>query len=111
MIINNKNNQILHSSLRKKQRGGSQKIDPGYYRLVRFIWALEWVLLEQISGHVKQVTGKCQCGFTKGKSYLNNLTAAFGKVTGLVGEGRLVEVIVEFRQTFSSVSHNVLMFN
>lgn len=49
-------------------------IDSGNYRLVRLIWALEWVLLKHISEHMKEkkLTCNCQCEFTKGKSCLNN---------------------------------------
>lgn len=35
--------QILHSSSKK-----GQNVDPGNYRLVTLVWALEWVLLEHI---------------------------------------------------------------
>lgn len=53
--------------------------------MVRFIWALEWVFLECISGHMKEekVTGNCQCGFTRSKSCLNNLIAFLDKMTDL----------------------------
>ena len=89
-----------------------QKVDPGNYRLVRLVWAPEWVLLEHISRHMKdkKVTGNHQCGFTKGKSHLNNLIAFFNKMTGFVGEGRVVKVIyLKFSQAFNTVCHNVLI--
>lgn len=58
----------------------------------------------------KKVTGNCQCGFTKGKSCPNNLIAFFNKMTGFVGERRLVEVVcLKLSQAFSTISHNVLI--
>lgn len=98
--------QIQHSSSKK-----DKKVGPGNYRLVRLIRSLERVLLEHISRHMKEkkVIGSCQCGFTKSKSCLSNLITFYSKMTGFVGEGRVVEVVcLKFSQAFSTISHNVL---
>lgn len=52
---------------------------------------MEKMLLESISKHMK-VIGISQHGFTKGKSCLSNLIAAYSEMASLMDKGRAVDV-------------------
>ncbi|KAF1469936.1 tRNA-specific adenosine deaminase 1, partial [Megadyptes antipodes antipodes] len=92
----------LHSS-RKARRE-----DPGNYRLVGLTLIpgkeMEQLILETISRHMKdkKIVKSSQHGFTKGKSCLTNLKDFFDEVTGLVDEGRAVDVILKGNCTISA---------
>lgn len=56
------------------------------------------------------MTGNRQCGFTKGKSCLNNLITFFNKMIVAAAKGRAVEVVyLKFSQAFGNVSRSVLI--
>jgi len=93
-----------------------KKEDPGNYRLVSLTSILgemmEQIILEVIIKQVekKNVTRSSQHGFTKGKSYLTNLTAFYDGMAGWVVEGRAVDVVyLDFSKAFDTVSHNILL--
>ncbi|KAK4826109.1 hypothetical protein QYF61_005247 [Mycteria americana] len=84
--------------------------------------AAEWVLpmhsltyknlLETISKYLKnrKVSGSSQHGFTKGKSCLTNLITFYNEVTGLVDQGRAVDVVyLDLSNGFDTFSHNILI--
>lgn len=73
---------------------------------------MEQILLETMMRHMenREMTGDNQYGFTKGKSCLTNLMAAFGSVTEVVDERRVADVIyLDLCKAFVSVSHNILV--
>jgi len=93
-----------------------KKEDPGNYRPVSLTSApgkmMEQLLLDVIckQGEEKKVMGSNQCGFTKGKSCLTNLTAFYDGMTSWVDEGRAVDVVyLDFSNAFDTVSHNILI--
>ena len=56
----------------------------------------------------KKVVRNSQCGFTKGKSYLNNLIALCD--VSWVDGGRAVYVVyLDFCNAFDTISHNILV--
>jgi len=73
---------------------------------------MEQLILDVISRQVEQkkVIGRCQHGFTKGKSCLTSLLAFCDGMTGWVDEGRAVDVVYfDFSKAFDTVSHNILI--
>lgn len=58
----------------------------------------------------KKVTAGSQHGFTKGKISLTNLIALYDEMTGLMDEGRALDVVsLNFSRAFNTVSHNILI--
>jgi len=50
------------------------------------------------------------CGFTKGRSSLTNLISFNDKVTRLVDEGKVVDVLyLDFIEAFDTFSHTILL--
>ena len=73
---------------------------------------MEKILLGATQRHLKDnaIIRHSQHGFTKGKSCLTNLMAFYDKVTRLVEEGKVVDVVfLEFRKAFDPVSHSILL--
>ncbi|KAK4806968.1 hypothetical protein QYF61_027335 [Mycteria americana] len=90
------------------------KEDPGNYRPISLASVpgkvMERVFLENITNLMKQVIGKSQHGFTKGKPCLTNLITFYNKVTLSVEVGREVDVVyLDFRKAFNTVSHSLLL--
>lgn len=91
-----------------------KKEDLGNYRPVSFTLILgmmmEQILLDAFSKHRKdkKVIWSTQHGILKGKSCLTNLITFYDEVTGLVDEGRTVDVVY-FKKAYDSVSHNILI--
>ncbi|PKU28586.1 rna-directed dna polymerase from mobile element jockey- hypothetical protein [Limosa lapponica baueri] len=90
--------------------------DPGNYRPVSLTSipgkVMEQLILETSSRHVKdkKVIRSSYHGFTKGKSCLTNLITTFDEVTGLVDEGRAVDIAyLDFRNGFDPVSHKIFI--
>ena len=53
--------------------------------------------------------GSSQHGYMKGKS-LTKLIALYDEMTGLVEEGKAVDVVhLDLRKAFNAVSHNILI--
>jgi len=93
-----------------------KKEDPGNYRLVSLTSipgkVMEQLMLEVIIKQVeeKKVIKSSQHGFTRGKSFLTNLIAFYGGMTGWIDEGRAVGVVyLDFSKAFDTVSHNTLL--
>lgn len=61
---------------------------------------MEQIILEAIFKHMKdrKVIGSSEHGFMKGKSCLTNLIAFGDEVTGLMDEGRVVDVFLLWLQ-------------
>ncbi|GAB0209845.1 mitochondrial enolase superfamily member 1 [Grus japonensis] len=90
------------------------KEDPGNYRPISLTSipgkVMERVLLETITNQMKQVIGKSQHGFTKGKSCQTNLITFYNKITFSVDVGRAADVVyLEFIKAFDTVSHSLLL--
>ena len=57
----------------------------------------------------KKVIGSSQHGFTKGKSCLISMITFYDETTGLVDEGRAVDIVyLDFHKAFDTVSHKIL---
>ncbi|GAB0209470.1 probable global transcription activator SNF2L2 [Grus japonensis] len=98
----------LYSALKGK------KEDPGNYRPVSLTSipgkVMEQLILGTISRHMKdkKVIRSSQHGFMKGKLHIANLLAFYDEMTGLVDEGRSVNIIyIDIRNL--TVSRNILM--
>ncbi|GAB0180000.1 mitochondrial enolase superfamily member 1 [Grus japonensis] len=87
--------------------------DPGNYRPVSLTSVPGKILkfiLGTIERHLKNnaVIKHSQHGFTKGKSYLSNFLSFYDKVTHLVDEGKVVDVVfLDFNTT--AVPHSILL--
>ncbi|KAK4828071.1 LOW QUALITY PROTEIN: hypothetical protein QYF61_023131 [Mycteria americana] len=73
---------------------------------------MEQIVLSAITWHVQdnQVIRPRQHGFMKGRSCLTNLISFHDKVTCLVDDGKVVDVIyLDFSKAFDSNSHSILL--
>lgn len=87
------------------------KEDTENCRLISLTTAPEEILLETISKHIKdkKVTGHSQHVFIKGKLCLTNLTVFCDEMTGLLNEGRAVDVVyLDFSKAFDTASYGIL---
>lgn len=69
-------------------------------------------MLETFSKHIKDknVTGSSQHTFMKGKLHLTNLSAFCAELTGIVDNGRAVNVLsLNLGVAFGTVPHNILI--
>ncbi|KAK4824398.1 hypothetical protein QYF61_014058 [Mycteria americana] len=90
--------------------------DPGKYRPVSPTSApgkiVENIILGTIERHLKNnaIIRHSQHGFTKGKSCLTNLISFYDKVTHLVDEGKVVDVVfLDLSKAFDTVPHSILL--
>ncbi|KAK4829691.1 hypothetical protein QYF61_006066, partial [Mycteria americana] len=84
-----------------------RKEDPGNYRPVSLT-----SVLGKIMEHVQANQGiwPSQHGFMKGRSCLTNLISFYNKVTHLVDEGKVVDVVyLDFSKALDTVSHSILL--
>ncbi|KAK4811082.1 hypothetical protein QYF61_016368 [Mycteria americana] len=89
----------------KKKKGKKEKYITSIPRKV-----MKQVLLETITSQMKQVTGKSQHRFTKGKSCQTNLITFYNKITSSVDIGSAVDVVyLNFSKVFDTVSHSLLL--
>jgi len=93
-----------------------KKEDPGNYRPVSLTSLpgkiMEQILLETVLGHMenKEVTGKSQHCFSKGKLYLTKLLAFCDRVSALMYRGRVTDIIyLDLRKTFDTILHGILV--
>ncbi|GAB0181547.1 mitochondrial enolase superfamily member 1 [Grus japonensis] len=91
------------------------KEDLGNYRSVSLISVLgkvtKQIILSVITWHIQdnQVIRPSQHGFMKGRCCLTNLISFYDKVTRLVDEGKVVDVVyLDFSKAFDTVSHSIL---
>ncbi|GAB0202854.1 mitochondrial enolase superfamily member 1 [Grus japonensis] len=92
------------------------KEDPGNHRPVSLTSApgkfMEQIILHVITWHIQdnQVIKPSQHGFMKGRSCLINLISFYDKVTRLVDEGKVVDVVyLDFSKAFDTISHSILL--
>ncbi|GAB0177258.1 mitochondrial enolase superfamily member 1 [Grus japonensis] len=73
---------------------------------------MEQILLSAITQHIQdnQALTPSQHGFMKGRSCLTNLISFYDKVTPLVDEGKVVNVVyLDFSKAFDTVFHSILL--
>ncbi|KAK4822655.1 hypothetical protein QYF61_018607 [Mycteria americana] len=73
---------------------------------------MEKIILGTIERHLKNnaIVRHSQHGFTKGKSCLTNLISFYDKVTCLVDEGKVVDVVfLDFSKACDTVPHSILL--
>ncbi|GAB0207248.1 mitochondrial enolase superfamily member 1 [Grus japonensis] len=89
--------------------------DPGNYRPVSLTSVpgqIMEIILGTVERHLKNnaIIRHSQHGFTKGKSCLTNLISFYDKVTCLVDEGKVVDVVfLNFSKAFDTVPHSILL--
>ena len=68
--------------------------------------------METISRHIKdkKAIGSSQHQFTQGRSRLTNVITIYDEMTGLVDEGRAVNIdYLDFSKAFDTVSYKILI--
>ena len=92
------------------------KEDPQNYRLASLTlipgMVMKQLIIGTISRHMKdkKVIRNSQHGFTKGNACLTNLITFDDKMTGLVDEGRAMDIVcLDFHKAFDTVSLKILI--
>ncbi|KAK4832285.1 LOW QUALITY PROTEIN: hypothetical protein QYF61_021684 [Mycteria americana] len=86
------------------------KEDTGNYRPVSLTLVLGKVMEQIILSAITWTTRPSQHGFMKGRSCFTNLTSFYDKVTCLVDEGKVVDVVyLDFSKAFDTISHSILL--
>jgi len=95
-----------------------QKEDLKNYKRVNLTSVLgkviEQLILSAVTWHIPdtQVIIPTQHGFMKSRSYLTNLISSYDKVTHLVDEGKVMNVVyLDFSKGFDTISNSILLEN
>jgi len=93
-----------------------KKEDSGNYRPVSLTSApgktMEKIILGTVERRLKNnaIIRHSQCGFTKGKSCLSNLISFYDKITCLVDERKVVDMVfLDFSKAFDTAPHSILL--
>ncbi|GAB0209103.1 mitochondrial enolase superfamily member 1 [Grus japonensis] len=113
-LLLNEMGNLVTQDMEKAEKG--KKEDPGNYRLVSLTLiagkVTEQIILETTSRHMKdkKIIRNSQHEFTTGKLCLTNFINFYDEMTGLVDEGRAVDIVyLDFSKAFDTVSHKILI--
>ncbi|RMC05609.1 hypothetical protein DUI87_17694 [Hirundo rustica rustica] len=102
-------NSKFHSYLQEGQARGPRELQASLTLSLGTV--IEQLILETISRPMKDktVVRSSQCGSTKEKSCLVNLTTFYSKMSGLADGEKAVDVSYLDSATFDAVSHKILI--
>ncbi|KAK4816386.1 hypothetical protein QYF61_016703 [Mycteria americana] len=106
LVLNNKS--VLQESQRPREKFCATR-PSGLTAIPERV--MEQLIVETISRQLtnKKNTRSCQCGFTKEESCLTNLVTFYSEMTGLVDEGRAMDIAyLDFHMAFDTAHSNTL---
>ncbi|KAK4828295.1 LOW QUALITY PROTEIN: hypothetical protein QYF61_024960 [Mycteria americana] len=112
-VVESPSREVFKGRLDEVLRDMGKQEDPGNYRPVSLTLrpgkVMEQLILATISRPMKdkKVVRSSQHGFTKVKSCLTNLVTFYDETTGLVDEGKAVDIFY-LDSAFDTVSHKIL---